>query len=132
MAKDVCDCLGISNARDAVAFLDTDEKITVANPDGNPRAGIPHRITCISKPGLYDLILRSRKPEAKAFSRWVRHDILPAVEKHGGYLTPSKVEEVLLSPDTIIKLATNLKAEQERRQAAEEAREKAEGFMPKI
>lgn len=68
---------------------------------------------------LYSLILRSRKPEAKAFKRWITHEVLPAIRKHGGYLTPAKLEEALTDPDTIIRLATNLKAEREKRQALE-------------
>lgn len=73
----------------------------------------------VNEPGLYSLVLRSRKPEAKAFKRWITHEVIPAIRKHGGYLTPQKVEEVLLNPDTIIRLATDLKAERERRLALE-------------
>ena len=72
VAKDVCRVLCIENNRDAISTLDEDEKITVANPDGNPRAGIPHQYVLISESGLYALVFRSRKPEAKAFSKWVR------------------------------------------------------------
>lgn len=85
VAKDVCRVLDITNNRDAVAGLDDDEKITVANSDGNPRAGIPHEMTLISESGLYALVFRSRKPEAKAFSKWVRAEVLPALRKTGSY-----------------------------------------------
>lgn len=71
-------------------------------------------MTVVNEPGLYSLVLRSRKPEAKAFKRWITHEVIPAIHKHGGYLTPQKVEEVLLNPDTIIRLATDLKAEREK------------------
>ena len=68
-----------------------DEKITVANPDGNPRAGIPHEYTMVSESGLYALIFRSRKPEAKAFSKWVRAEVLPTIRKTGRYEMPDGV-----------------------------------------
>lgn len=77
VAKDVCRVLDIANNRDAVTGLDEDEKITVANPDGNPRSGIPHEMTLISESGLYALVFRSRKPEARAFSKWVRRKSCP-------------------------------------------------------
>ncbi|UQZ88855.1 hypothetical protein C4J81_06445 [Deltaproteobacteria bacterium Smac51] len=85
VASDVCAALGILNSRDAVNGLDDDEKITVANTDGNPRAGIPHQFSAISEPGLYSLIFRSRKPEAKAFKRWVTHEVIPTIRKTGQY-----------------------------------------------
>src|SRR5574344_1006265 len=63
VAKDVCEILGIANQWDAVSSLDEDEKITLANTEGNPRAGVPHTLNLISESGLYSLIFRSRKPE---------------------------------------------------------------------
>lgn len=90
VAKDVCRVLGLENNRDAVSSLDADEKITVANPDGNPRAGIPHRYVIISESGLYALVFRSRKPQARDFSRWVRKEILPALRKTGRYEVPGR------------------------------------------
>lgn len=83
VAKDVCDILGISNNRDAIAALDDDEKNTVAISDGIP--GNPNK-TIVSEPGLYKLVMRSRKPEAHEFQRWVTHEVLPSIRKHGGYL----------------------------------------------
>lgn len=94
VAKDVCRVLGIENNRDAIASLDEDEKITVANPDGNPRAGIPHQYTLISESGLYALVFRSRKPQARAFSKWVRAEVLPALRKSGHYETPGYRERM--------------------------------------
>ena len=90
VAKDVCRVLGLENNRDAVSSLDEDEKITVANPDGNPRAGIPHRYVVISESGLYALVFRSRKPQAREFSRWVRKEVLPALRKTGRYEVPGR------------------------------------------
>lgn len=85
VAKDVCAALGIGNSRDAINTLDDDEKITVANSDGNPRAGIPLTLNFISESGLYALIFRSRRPEARAFRKWVTAEVLPALRKKGGY-----------------------------------------------
>ena len=84
VGKDVCDCLEIGNSRDAAASLDDDEKgvALIDTPGGKQEMSI------ISEPGLYSLVLRSRKPEAKAFKRWIVHEVLPAIRKHGGYLTP--------------------------------------------
>lgn len=88
VAKDVCNVLGLDNNREAVSHLDDDEKITVSNPDGNPRAGIPHELKAVSESGLYSLIFRSRKPEAKKFRKWVTSEVLPALRKSGRYELP--------------------------------------------
>lgn len=84
VAKDVCDILGLENSRKATAELDSDEKNTVPISDGTP--GNPNK-TIISEPGLYTLIMRSRKPEAHEFKRWVTHEVLPTIRKHGAYMT---------------------------------------------
>lgn len=68
---------------------------------------------------VYRLIVRSKLPNAEKFERWVFDEVLPTINKHGGYLTPDKIEEVLSNPDTIIRLATDLKAEREKRINAE-------------
>lgn len=83
VAKDVCDILGLENSRKATAELDSDEKNTVTISDGI--AGNPNK-TIISEPGLYRLVMKSRKPEAKEFQRWVTHEVLPSIRKHGGYM----------------------------------------------
>lgn len=82
LLKDVCDILGIANSRDAADRLDDDEKNTVVLSDGTP--GNPNR-TIVNEAGLYNLILRSDKPEAKAFRRWVTHEVLPQIRKTGAY-----------------------------------------------
>lgn len=119
VAKDVCECLGLENISEALRGLDEDEKITLSNPDGNPRAGIPHQMNVVSEPGLYSLILRSRKPEAKAFKRWVVHEVLPAIRKHGIYATENVVNQILDNPEFGIQLLTALKEEREARVKAE-------------
>lgn len=115
VAKDVCDVLEIKNSRDAVARLDEDEK-DVALTD---TLGGGQSLTVVNEPGLYTLILSSRKPEAKVFKRWVTHEVIPSIRKHGTYMTAETIQKVLTDPDTIIQLATNLKKEMAKRMAAE-------------
>ena len=107
--KDVCDALELSNSRVVADRLDADDVSQTYVIDS---MGRNQETTIINESGLYNVILRSDKPEAKTFKRWVTHEVLPAIRQHGGYLTPAKIEEVLLNPDTIIALATNLKAAQ--------------------
>lgn len=119
VAKDVCDVLGVSNTSDTLSkVLDDDEKgvDTIYTPGGNQQVSI------VNEPGLYSLILRSRKPEAKAFKRWITHEVLPTIRKTGGaYLTLQKAEEILHDPNLIIGLAQQVidlkaKAEQQQKQ----------------
>ena len=91
VAKDVCDVLGITNARDAISVLDEDERNTVVFSDGN--RGNPN-MNIINEAGLYALVLRSNKTEAKAFSRWVRHEVLPQIRRTGSYSVKDKQPEL--------------------------------------
>lgn len=116
MLSDVCQILEIKNSRDAKSRLKEDGVVTTDTIDS---LGRTQQATFINESNLYKLIFQSRKPEAERFSDWVTGDILPTIRKHGGYLTPQKLQEVLCSPDTIIKLATDLKQELERREHAE-------------
>lgn len=111
VAKDVCDILEITNSRDAVGRLDPDEKGVVLTDT----PGGPQEVQAVNESGLYSLILGSRKPEAKAFKRWVTHEVLPSIRKHGMYAT----DELLENPDLLIKVATKLKEEREARLLAE-------------
>ena len=70
-------------------------------------------MNCIPESDFYRLVVNSELPSAEKFETWVFDEVLPSIRKHGGYLTPQKIEEVLLNPDTIIQLATRLKEEQE-------------------
>ena len=126
VAKDVCDVLGLENSRKATAELESDEKNTVTISDGI--AGNPNK-TIISEPGLYKLIMRSRKPEAKEFKRWVTHEVLPSIRRHGVYATDVTIDSILNDPDFGIKLLTNLKDERARRREAERA---IEAQKPKV
>lgn len=91
---------------------------------------IPNRgMTFINESGLYSLALSSKLPKAKEFKRWITKEVIPSIRKHGGYLTPAKIEEVLSNPDTIIKLATELKQERAKRIEHEQ---KIEADKPKV
>ena len=79
VAADVCRILSLSNSSEAVRPLDEDEKSTLRISEGGPEVNI------VSEPGLYSLIIRSNKPEAKAFKRWVTHEVLPTIRKTGSY-----------------------------------------------
>ncbi|MGG1291409.1 phage antirepressor [Bacillus smithii] len=81
VAKDVCNVLEIKNSRDAISRLDDDEK-DVALTD---TLGGKQEMAIVNEPGLYTLILGSRKPEAKAFKRWVTHEVIPTIRKTGSY-----------------------------------------------
>lgn len=123
VAKDVADILGFSETAAMTKHLDDDEKVTV-DPSylagSNIKVGSKARmITLINESGLYSAILRSRKPEAKQFKRWITHEVIPSIRKHGAYMTPETIEKALLNPDVIINLATKLKEEQEKRQQLE-------------
>ncbi|MCJ8008938.1 BRO family protein [Lederbergia wuyishanensis] len=116
VAKDVCDILEISNSRHALTRLEDEEKADVVLNDGRQNRSF----SIINESGLYELIFASRKLEAKTFKKWVKQEVLPSIRKHGAYMTPEKIEEVLLNPDTIIKIATQLKDEQQKRIEAEQ------------
>ena len=114
VAKDICDALGIAtnHLREEGRGLDDDEVATIPNWEGKGAAPL-----IVSEAGMYSLILRSRKPEAKRFKRWVTHDVLPSIRKHGIYATPQTIEQMLNDPDTMIATLKALKAERERTQA---------------
>jgi len=78
--------------------LDADEK-GVALTD---TLGGKQEMSIVNELGLYTLVLGSRKQEAKAFKRWITHEVIPTIRKHGAYMTPEKLEEALLNPDTPI------------------------------
>ncbi|MBN2060381.1 MAG: Bro-N domain-containing protein [Deltaproteobacteria bacterium] len=87
VAKEVCEILDIKNSRDAVSGLDPDEKLMVVIPDfqSSGRGGDTGRRIIINEPGLYSLVLSSRKPEARAFKRWIIHEVIPEIRQKGGH-----------------------------------------------
>ena len=93
VAADVCKALLIVNSRDALTRIDDDEKGVVSTDTPGGR----QEVTIVNEPGLYALILSSRKPEAKAFKRWITHEVIPAIRKHGAYISPN-AEAVQVTP----------------------------------
>lgn len=110
--KDVCDVLGLSNPTMIANRLDEDER---AKFD----LGRQGETNIINESGLYNVILRSEKPEAKNFKRWVTHEVLPSIRKHGAYMTEKTLEEAILNPDYLVKIVTALKEETDKRKAIE-------------
>ena len=118
VAVDVCRALEIGNSSQAISRLDADEKmITLISNEGNKR-GNPN-MTVVNEPGLYTLILSSRKPEAKAFKRWITHDVIPMIRKTGGYMTDSLLERIQKEPAVIVEFAQALILEKNRVKALE-------------
>ena len=112
-ASDVCSALGIDKT--AASRLDDDEKgLRLTQTHGGEQ-----RILFVSEPGFYKLVMRSRKPEAKAFQRWLTHEVLPAIRRHGGYMA-AKPDE---TPEETMARALRIADETMRRQ-----RERSEGL----
>lgn len=110
--KDVCDILEISNPTMAASRLDNDERTKFD-------LGRQGETNFINESGLYTVILRSDKSQAKIFRKWVTSEVLPSIRKHGAYMTERTLEQALTNPDFLIKLAPELKEEQEKRKALE-------------
>ena len=108
--KDVCKVLDLKNSRKVAERLEEDEK-GVTN---SYTLGGSQKLTTINEPGLYNVIMLSRKEEAKKFKMWVTHEVLPAIRRHGAYISSGKLEELMQSPDTWVKLIRTL--QQERRE----------------
>lgn len=116
VGKDVAEILEFRDAFNAIRLLDDDEKDTLKVST----VGGEQSMTIISESGLYALVLRSNKPEAKRFSKWVRSEVFPSIRKHGAYMTEQTLEKALTNPDFLIQLAQQLKSEQEKNKALSE------------
>lgn len=108
VAADVCKALGLEQVSRAMDRLDEDERglLKVTHPQSPTKT---QEVNGVNESGLYHLVLCSTKPEARAFKRWVTHEVIPSIRKTGAYMTPETIEKVLMNPDTIISLATQLK-----------------------
>lgn len=104
VAADVCKVLALSNPTMAVSRLDDDERAKLNL--GRQGEGI-----IVSESGLYALVLSSRKAEARQFKRWITHEVIPSIRRHGAYMTSSLLEEVVQKPEIIVALAERLIAE---------------------
>lgn len=125
VAVDVCSVLDLSNPTIAVSRLDEDERAKF-------NLGRQGDATIVNEPGLYTLVLGSRKPEAKAFKRWITHEVIPAIRKYGGYMTKSLLEQVLENPNLIYEFARRMLEEQQKnerlRQELDRAKPKADYY----
>lgn len=120
VGKDVAKILGYANTKDALSkHVDDEDKLgSQITTSGQKR-----NMVVVNESGLYNLILGASKQgknqeikeKARQFKRWITHEVLPTIRKHGVYMTDAKLEEVLLNPDTLINLATQLKEEREAR-----------------
>ena len=110
---DVCRVLEYSNPSMVLERLDEDEraKSDLGHPYGE--------VNVVNESGLYSVILRSDKPQAKPFRKWVTGEVLPSIRKHGAYMTSDVLEQTIQNPDFLINICNELKAEQERRKTAE-------------
>lgn len=126
VGKDVCEKLGYANASKALSdHVDDEDKLNNESLLSLGQRGG----WIINESGLYSLVLSSKLPTAKKFKHWVTSEVIPSIRKHGVYMTPDKLEEVLLNPDTLIKLATELKNEREQRI---EAQKQVEAQKPAV
>ncbi|WP_231553568.1 phage antirepressor KilAC domain-containing protein [Prevotella histicola] len=114
---DVCNAVGLS-AKGVNQRL-SDE--VISNYPIIDNLGRTQQALFVNEDGLYDVILDSRKPEAKAFRKWVTKEVLPSIRKHGAYMTDNIIERTLADPDYLIQLATTLKAERQKRIEAEQS-----------
>ena len=103
VAVDVCSVLDLSNPTIAVSRLDEDERAKF-------NLGRQGDATIVNEPGLYTLVLGSRKPEAKAFKRWIIHEVIPAIRKHGVYITDEKLKLFAEHPELLDALMKSLYA----------------------
>lgn len=122
---DVCKVLELSSPHKVADRLEADEK----GRNLIPTLGGMQEMTTVNESGLYAVILRSDKPQAKPFRRWVTSEVLPSIRKHGAYMTDQTLEQALTSPDFLIQLATQLKEEKEQRKQLEA---KVEQDKPKV
>lgn len=110
MAVDVCRALDIGNPTQALTRLDDDEVTLISNEGGR-------EVNFINEPGLYSLVLGSRKKKARDFKRWITHDVIPSIRKTGAYLTP-ELAAALADLPAMMELLTGL---EERLSALEQA-----------
>ena len=125
-ATDVCKALDIGNAPMTTSRLDEDERMTINSSDSHSgQRGGAQTFTVINEPGLYTLVLKSRKPEAKAFKRWITHEVLPIIRKTGGYMTDTLIQRIQKDPSVIYEFADALLAERKRTMALSQELQRA-------
>lgn len=134
VAADVCRALELGNPSQSIARLDEDEKALISIEGlsrGNDKGNV------VNEPGLYSLVLGSRKPEAKMFKRWITHEVIPAIRKHGGYLTISDKDDDMAIFYRALHLAEQRMKEREARlkeqeELIEAQAEMIDAYKPKV
>lgn len=116
--KDVCEALDIGSPHKVADRLDEDERNQIPLTDA---LGRQQPTTIVSEAGLYNVILRSDKPAAQDFRRWVTHEVLPSIRRNGAYMTPETLEAAILNPDYLLRVVTALKDETDKRKELEAA-----------
>lgn len=116
VATDICSCLAISNASQAVSRLDDDEKSTIILNDSSSNN---RNTIVINESGMYSLVLSSRKPEAKAFKKWVTSEVLPSIRKTGFYSMNGIAQKMVANPQFMIEIIDELRKQVERAEKAE-------------
>lgn len=114
VAKDVAEVLEFSETHAMTRHLDEEELMSVK------LTGMNMKSTLMNESGLYSAILRSRKPQAKVFKKWVTSEVLPSIRKHGAYMTDQVLEQAVTNPDFAIGLLIKLKEEKEKLAAAQQ------------
>lgn len=114
--SDICKVLGLGSPHKVADRIDGDERNQIPVIDSLGRA---QETTVISESGLYAVILRSDKPEAKPFRKWVTSEVLPSIRKHGAYMTQTTLQEALCNPDALFQIVSALKEESDKRKALE-------------
>ena len=125
VANDVFRVLAVKNTKDALHTLDDDEKsgVDIIDPHGRIQ-----RTNCISESGLYSIVLRSRKPEAREFRRWITHEVIPSIRRHGMYATTPMLRKFQENPELIRLVCERMLAEKDR---ADRLDEKVSELQPK-
>ncbi|GGB61336.1 putative antirepressor - phage associated [Lentibacillus populi] len=118
LLKDLCNILGLGHVATVKRRLDKD----VVSKHPLQTAGGTQQATFVNEDGLYDVILDSRKPEAKRFRKWITSEVLPSIRKHGAYATDQTIENIINNPDFGIELLKTLKTERDQRLKAEQER----------
>ena len=101
VAADVCDVLGLSNPSQALSYLDRDERRLITNEAWRTNGNM----AVVSEPGLYSLVLRSRRPEAKGFRRWIAHEVIPALRQYGEYRLPAVSSVVAVTAGQLLRFS---------------------------
>ena len=119
---DVCQAIGITNARNVKGRLDEEDVHLVDTPTN----GGTQQITFVTESGLYDVIIRSDSEQAKPFRKWVTSEVLPSIRKHGMYATGETIESILNNPENAITILQAMQKERKERIAAQQQVERLE------